>query len=107
MSIFEHTRPLMNRLTNIYKSGGVKCNILLSSCRDFKRLSVPVWAQKVAFLVSVLVCLCACTKDTLIESYNPETEPYGESRSDSAQTEKPSIIFQLEDWGDDGEMYMP
>ena len=114
MNYSKHTHPLMSVLTNIYKSGGVKCNILSGLCCDIKRLSVPVWMRKVAFLVSVLICLCACGKATLIESYEPETEPYQpetesytESRTDSVETVETSSGIQLEEWGDDDDLYIP
>lgn len=72
MSRIENIRSLMNKLTNIYKMGGVKRASLLSSCDDINiathtcgRLLIRS-LSKVAFVVSICILLGACQKAELI-----------------------------------------
>lgn len=102
MSKFEHTHPLMNILTNIYKSGGVKRALSDSSSDDIKpsthtcgRLFARA-VQKVAFVVSILFLLGACQKATLISSEESEENTRGSKEaSDSTNVD---FDFEAEDW---------
>ena len=73
MSKIENIRSLANKLTNIYKMGGVKftyqpyssCNITYLFSHTFGRLfAFPV--QRAAFIVSICFLLSACQQAYLI-----------------------------------------
>ena len=94
MSKLEHTRSLISKLTNIYKSGGVKQALSDSSCDSINpsihtcgRLFAHA-VQKVAFVVSICFMLFACQKAELISSDEVSgtrgQEPTTEEPTDSA-----------------------
>ena len=94
MSRIEYIRSLMNKLTNIYKMGGVKRASLLSSCNDINiathtcgRLLIRS-LSKVAFVVSICLLLSACQKAELVSSESKDVNTRGtgeEIVSDSTQ----------------------
>ena len=74
MSRLEHIPSLMNKLTNIYKTGGVKLASPISSCDDINIAThtcgrlFAYTMQKVAFVVSICFLLGACQKAELVPS---------------------------------------
>ena len=90
MGKLEHKRSLMNKLTNIYKMGGVKqatsdssCDSINPSTHTCRRLFAHA-VQKVAFVVSICFMLFACQKAELISS-----DEKNESRGSETTTEEP------------------
>ena len=72
MSRIEYIRSLANKLTNIYKMGGVKQALSESSCNDVKpsthtcgRLFAHA-VQRAAFVVSILFLSSSCHQAYLI-----------------------------------------
>lgn len=105
MSKLEHTHPLMSKLMNIYKSGGVKRASLDSSCDDinpsthtYGRLLARA-VLKVAFVVSILFLSVACQKATLISGENEAEE---NTRGTDEEAPQDSTIvkpeFDIEGW---------
>ena len=104
MSKLEHTHPLMNKLTNIYKLGGVKFASLDSSCKTnpsthtYGRLLARA-VLKVAFVVSILFLSVACQKATLISGENEAEE---NTRGTDEEAPQDSTIvkpeFDIEGW---------
>ena len=106
MSKFEHIHPLMITLTNIYKSGGVKCALSDSSFDEINpsthtcgRLFARA-LQKVAFVVSIAFLLGACQEAYPI----PDEEAEEPTRGTDEQAPKDSIIvtpeFDIDGWGE-------
>ena len=105
MSNFKHTYPLMNKLTNIYKLGGVKRALSDSSFDDVNpsthtcgRLLARA-VLKVAFVVSILFLSVACQKATLISGENEAEE---NTRGTDEEAPQDSTIvkpeFDIEGW---------
>jgi hypothetical protein len=105
MSKLEHTRSLINKLTNIYKSGGVK-QALSDSCFDdvnpFTHTCGRLFAravQKVAFVVSIAFMLGACQKAYLIPSEGDESSRHSESTTkEKKDTTNVDVNIDAEGW---------
>ena len=106
MSKLEYTRPLMNKLTNIYKSGGVKRALSDSCCDDLNpsthtcRRLLMHFVSKVAFVVSILFLTGACQQARLIPDEETKeatrgTEAAIEEKKDSTNVD---INFDAEGW---------
>ena len=104
MSKLEHTHPLMNKLTNIYKLGGVKFASLDSSCKTnpsthtYGRLLARA-VLKVAFVVSICFLSVACQKAYLIPDENEAEE---NTRGTDEEAPQDSTLvkpeFDIEGW---------
>ena len=106
MSKFDYTRPLMNKLTNSYKSEGVKRALSDSCCDDLNpsthtcRRLLMHFVSKVAFVVSILFLTGACQQARLI----PDEETKEATRSTEAATEERKdstnvdVDFEAEGW---------
>ena len=105
MSNFKHTYPLMNKLTNIYKSGGVKrassdssSNEIKSSTHTCGRL-LACAVLRVAFVVSLCLLLGACQKATLIPSEGDESSRGSEENTEAPKdTTNVDVNFDAEGW---------
>ena len=104
MSKFKLTHSLINKLTNIYKLGGVNFSRPDSSCDDINpsthtcgRLFARA-VQRVAFVVSLLFLLGACQQAYLIP--DEETEESTRSTDEEALQDSTNvnIDFDTKDW---------
>jgi len=105
MSNFKHTYPLMNKLTNIYKSGGVKRALSDSSFDDVNpsthtcgRLLARA-VLKVAFVVALCFLLGACRQAYLIPSEGDENSRVSEENTEAPKdTTNVDVNFDAEGW---------
>lgn len=104
MSKLEHTLSLMNKLMNIYKTGGVKRALSNFSFDDVNpsthtcgRLFAHA-VQKVAFVVSILFLSVACQKATLISSEDSEKTTRGTDEEIPTDSTDVNIDFEAEGW---------
>ena len=106
MSIFKHTLSLTNKLTNIYKMGGVKFLLLKSS---YNELNLSTYTcgrlfaralQRVAFVVSIAFMLASCQQATLIPDEEVEVKENTRSEEGEAPADstKVSPEFDVNGW---------
>ena len=106
MSIFKHTLSLTNKLTNIYKMGGVKFLPLNSSCDELnlsthtcRRLFARA-LQRVAFVVSIAFMLASCQQATLIPDEEVEVKENTRSEEGEAPADSTTVSpeFDVNGW---------
>ena len=106
MSIFKHTLSLTNKLTNIYKMGGVKFLLLTSSYNELN-LSTHTCGrlfaralQRVAFVVSIAFMLASCQQAKLIPDEEVEVKENTRSEEGEAPADstKVSPEFDVNGW---------
>ena len=105
MSNFKHTYPLMNKLTNIYKSGGGKRALSDSSFDDVNPSThtcgrlLARWLSKVAFVVALCFLLGACRQAYLIPSEGDENSRVSEENTEAPKdTTNVDVNFDAEGW---------
>ena len=106
MSIFKHTLSLTNKLTNIYKMGGVKFSPLKSSYNELN-LSTHTCGrlfaralQGVAFVVSITFMLASCQQATLIPDEEVEVKENTRSEEGEAPADSTTVTpeFDVNGW---------
>ena len=106
MSIFKHTLSLTNKLTNIYKMGGVKFLPLNSSYNELN-LSTHTCGrlfaralQRVAFVVSIAFMLASCQQATLIPDEEVEVKENTRSEEGEAPADSTTVSpeFDVNGW---------
>ena len=106
MSIFKHTLSLTNKLTNIYKLGGVKKLPLNSSYNELNfsthtcgRLFARA-LQRVAFVVSIAFMLASCQQATLIPDEEVEVKENTRSEEGEAPADSTTVSpeFDVNGW---------
>ena len=103
MSKLEHTHPLMNKLTNIYKLGGVKFASLDSSCKTnpsthtYGRLLARA-VLKVAFVVSIAFLLGACQEAYPILDEEAEEPTRGTDEQAPKDSTTVTPDFSIDGW---------
>ncbi len=82
------------RVTNIYKSGGVKFNPPSCNSLNFKRVPVRTFVQKIAFLVSILLLsplFLSCSEEepqSLSETFTGEISDWEEESGRLTENEE-------------------